>query len=968
MKLSREHQQILAFGEDNVLNFGGVQQKIVKKRKKSVRTRKIKALDSNQSILDFQVKSQKTESSKENGFKSVNESLKEKEDGKQKMILSFKKQSVAQSKVSVQIDTPFSAEEKKRLHQTYDECREKILKDDAKRKEDAEKAKLKANEKKDDSKDKDKDKNEKWVDRMESVSFDSLKNLFKSACQTYDQSPAKDIKKVFPQIVDRHRLYNSLINTKKPFRAELDGLEEIACSKRGLRLWSRWTTNQFAIIAIELEMFEPYFYLSPPPLIDPKTKLLRPANEYECNKLKELLNNKYRPNDWKHDPEEDLNGKPRHPVTDVKVDYRFGRTEYQGDQKDPLIRITFQNWKCFDHYRTVIAMSKIVKNPFFEEAKSWCSPELKMHHETNTLTQMFLHQSKLTYGSSLMIDPSKFQWRHPNEYDKLMKKLDEYDQSLSSQFSTSKKKESMEKRAHFLKTKWEEMKIDKSTCPKTHAHLEGSGSYRSLLNHLVNSRELGEKVPDFQTINKILAFTDIETYSKLAGDSQIQTKKDLPWPEDEEFPPADTVGFNLEKETELKIERERIRTEEEKAKKIEEEKLKKKPTSKFKEASKALPDAKNSTQDSNKADSSLKPSRVGFDGPKSTKTSLNETLKPTATPKPIAIAKEPEKQKETEKEKVSEKPKLSEKSKEQVKEKEKTDKKSQRLTIENSSKTRKSFKSNKRQQKTNDAVESFANPNNPYDLVTIISTQFKTPNDPEPFLKVLHCLGDASVRKNDFQNTVVFQWPNNTMGERLMLEHYSKMLMHFGTTWIVGHNIIKYDIPYLFQRMNAIHKSVLATRAFSWFQFFPDEEFTDNARFKSTQPSPMTWGQRSINRNLPQIRTPGIVPFDTLVALKVIYPTMETFSLKEVAKVVLEGKINKKDVDGQYISPYFAASPEHRRILRLYCEQDVNVTWKVVDACKLLLNVLEVARVSRTGASQQMASGTLFFFDVTRVL
>jgi DNA polymerase delta subunit 1 len=84
---------------------------------------------------------------------------------------------------------------------------------------------------------------------------------------------------------------------------------------------------------------------------------------------------------------------------------------------------------------------------------------------------------------------------------------------------------------------------------------------------------------------------------------------------------------------------------------------------------------------------------------------------------------------------------------------------------------------------------------------------------------------------------------------------------------------------------------------------------------------------------------------------------MDSYSLKEVAAVLLKGKISKFDMPYAWISPYFGAGGGYLRRLAIYCEQDVNVTLTVMIKMFLIGHAIEIARATYTSISAQMLQG-----------
>ena len=247
----------------------------------------------------------------------------------------------------------------------------------------------------------------------------------------------------------------------------------------------------------------------------------------------------------------------------------------------------------------------------------------------------------------------------------------------------------------------------------------------------------------------------------------------------------------------------------------------------------------------------------------------------------------------------------------------------------------------------------FPIPSKPKDAIILIATELLIIGDKESFLSVLHCLGKPAFRDSDLPNTVIYTFDeDNEIG---MLEHWTLMTRQFDVEWLAGYNSLSYDTPYLFQRAK-LHGSIDAFRNLARFQALPHDRLRNPRRYKECLPHERRFGGRGVNNEMPQVDIPGLIQFDALKIVKLL-EKMNTYSLKEVAKELLKGSVQKKDLPHAFISPFYAAGPEFQRKLAIYCHYDVKVTVAVMVVRFLLGHAIEVARASWTSIPQQMNQG-----------
>ena len=247
----------------------------------------------------------------------------------------------------------------------------------------------------------------------------------------------------------------------------------------------------------------------------------------------------------------------------------------------------------------------------------------------------------------------------------------------------------------------------------------------------------------------------------------------------------------------------------------------------------------------------------------------------------------------------------------------------------------------------------FPIPSKPNDAVFLIATQLSVYGDNESFLSVIHALGHCDLQPGDLPDTLVFEFDEGR--EQEMLEHWSTMVRHFDLEWLAGYNSISYDLPYIFQRAKRFG-STRVVRNLSRFQALPFERKSKAFRYRECLPHERRFGNKGLNDQMPQLNTPGLIQFDAMRVVKNL-EKLDSYSLKEVAIKLLEGKVKKKDLPHELLSPFWAAGPQHRRRLAIYNYYDVKVTLAVMIKRFLLGHVVEVARAAWTSVIQQMLQG-----------
>ena len=226
---------------------------------------------------------------------------------------------------------------------------------------------------------------------------------------------------------------------------------------------------------------------------------------------------------------------------------------------------------------------------------------------------------------------------------------------------------------------------------------------------------------------------------------------------------------------------------------------------------------------------------------------------------------------------------------------------------------------------------------------------------PQPsFLRVIHCLGKPKFESYDLPHTLVYTFDEKKEAD--MLEHWSNMIRVFDVEWLAGYNSIKYDLPYLFQRAKLL-ESQQTIWNLSRFECLPHERIKNSFRYKDCMAREKMTGKNHSLDGLPIIDTPGMIQFDALPVVKQLERNMDMYTLKEVAKKLLKGKLKKIDMPYELISPFWAVGGSHLRRLVVYCEYDVMVTQAVMNVRFLVGHTIEISKVTKTSVYAQMMQG-----------
>jgi len=244
----------------------------------------------------------------------------------------------------------------------------------------------------------------------------------------------------------------------------------------------------------------------------------------------------------------------------------------------------------------------------------------------------------------------------------------------------------------------------------------------------------------------------------------------------------------------------------------------------------------------------------------------------------------------------------------------------------------------------------------------MLVTHFRLNHQKQPFLKVAHLLGTYDFNHHEINKDYRWRfycWDDTDEGEKLMLEHWTGMLRHFDNEWICGYNSLLFDVPYLVKRAQMLG-SFRVMRDLSRCVTLP--EWRHNTRlYKRYYESNVHENREARNRSsmldMPQVHLPGMIQYDVLIVIRAIEARLERYTLSEVAKKLLEGRVNKKELPGQMISPFFASTKKHRGQILVYCEYDVRVLDTLVVDKMLTNTTIQISTANNVSIMEQILQG-----------
>lgn len=205
--------------------------------------------------------------------------------------------------------------------------------------------------------------------------------------------------------------------------------------------------------------------------------------------------------------------------------------------------------------------------------------------------------------------------------------------------------------------------------------------------------------------------------------------------------------------------------------------------------------------------------------------------------------------------------------------------------------------------------------------------------EPEPFIRAIFCLGqvapivDVDVRCFD--------------DERKMLNAWADFVREVDPDVITGYNIQNFDIAYLIDRATTLKSST--------FSFLGRVTKVQTKVRKTILQSKQMGKRENKTTNIE-----GRVQFDLLLAIVRDYK-LRSYTLNSVSYHFLNEQ--KEDVHHSIITDLQKGNEQTRKRLAIYCLKDALLPIKLLDKLMLLINYMEMARVTGVPLSYLLSRG-----------
>lgn len=218
---------------------------------------------------------------------------------------------------------------------------------------------------------------------------------------------------------------------------------------------------------------------------------------------------------------------------------------------------------------------------------------------------------------------------------------------------------------------------------------------------------------------------------------------------------------------------------------------------------------------------------------------------------------------------------------------------------------------------------SFPDPHKKECHVIQIGTTLQRFGDPEPYKKSLISLrGCAPIEGVDVECYDA---------ERDVLNAWSRMILDENVDIILGYNIWKFDLSYMYTR-------AVMTKAAA---FLNTSRLRDvDCEFKKTQFSSSAYGDNDYE----MVTTPGIFQIDLLVIMQREHK-LTSYKLDAVAEHFL--KERKVDLSAlEMFKKWAHGTDEDRRDVGIYCVQDTSLPLRLVNKLAIVPNMVEMAKAT----------------------
>eukprot|EP01133_Synstelium_polycarpum_P003579 gene3579-4095_t len=219
------------------------------------------------------------------------------------------------------------------------------------------------------------------------------------------------------------------------------------------------------------------------------------------------------------------------------------------------------------------------------------------------------------------------------------------------------------------------------------------------------------------------------------------------------------------------------------------------------------------------------------------------------------------------------------------------------------------------------------------DPIIQIANYVKNQGESEPFIRNVFTLKGCS----DIVGAHVLTHNK----EEDLLREWKRFVTLVDPDIIIGYNIVNFDLPYLIQRARTLKIGEFATLG---------RIKTTISKIKSGKFSSANLGTRDTK----EISMPGRTQFDIIQAIQRDHK-LSSYSLNNVSAHFL--KEQKEDVHFSIISDLQNGSDDDRRRLAVYCLKDALLPVKLLDKLMLLINYIEMSRVTGVPLSYLLGRG-----------
>jgi DNA polymerase delta subunit 1 len=219
------------------------------------------------------------------------------------------------------------------------------------------------------------------------------------------------------------------------------------------------------------------------------------------------------------------------------------------------------------------------------------------------------------------------------------------------------------------------------------------------------------------------------------------------------------------------------------------------------------------------------------------------------------------------------------------------------------------------------------------DSVIQIANYVVQQGDPKPIIKNVFCLQSCSNIVG--ADVLAFE------KEEDMLMAWKQFLCAVDPDILTGYNVINFDMPYLLDRA-----ATLRLHEFPyWSRLQNVQTRMKDAHFQSKAHG---------HRDYKEINVEGRVQLDVLVVIQREHK-LRSYSLNAVATHFLQEQ--KEDVHHSIISDLQNGDEETRRRLAVYCLKDAYLPLRLIDKLMIVVNLVEMARVTGVTINQLMTRG-----------